>query len=77
MLRIFKYKITNYDSLTDEKKLCTAFGIVVANSCSEAAQRIEDLYGEENILTCTIEVIEDDYIKETSEKIFNELKYPN
>lgn len=79
MLRLFKYKVVNYDpeGEEDKGKLITNYGIVVASVCSEAMEKIEDLYGENNVYTCTIDVIEDDSIKETTEKIFNELKYPN
>lgn len=79
MIRLFKYKVTNYDPMNEEDKgkLITNYGIVVANTCSEAVEKVEDLYGEVNVYTCAIDVIEDDCIKETTEKIFNELKYPN
>ncbi len=77
-MKIFKYKISNYD-IDDEykEKLLTNYGIVVANSCSEAISKIEDMYGEENIRSCAIDIIEDDWIKELTEKIYNELKYSN
>lgn len=79
MIRLFKYKVVNYDPANEEDKgkLITNYGIVIASTCSEAVERIEDLYGDDNLYTCTVDVIEDDCIKETSEKIFNELKYPN
>lgn len=75
MIRLFKYKVTNYEE--DTGKLITNYGIAVANNCTEAVERIEDLYGEGNVYTCTVDVIEDDCIKETTEKIFDELKYPD
>ena len=79
MIRLFKYKVVNYDLMNEENKgkLITNYGIVVANTCSEAVEKVEDLYGEVNVYTCAIDVIEDDCIKEITEKIFNELKYPN
>jgi hypothetical protein len=79
MIRLFKYKVVNYDPMNEEDKgkLITNYGIVVANTCSAAVAKVEDLYGEDNVYTCTVDVIEDDCIKETTEKIFNELKYLN
>ena len=79
MIRLFKYKVVNYDPMNEEDKgkLITNYGIVVASNHSAAVERVENLYGEINIYSCTVDVIEDDCIKETTEKIFNELKYPN
>ena len=70
---MFRYKVTYFDTI--ETKVITESGIVVGKTYGEAADRLVEIYGKEDLTTMALyemvaDYVTDDEMKDLSEEGF-------